>query len=115
MDSSAFFWLQIVQLILVTDSSAFLVTDSLVFLVTDSSVFLVTDSLAFTSGKSTNLFWITTPSSPMFTFSHLPPVPLVPLVSLVSLVPLVSPVSHSPVRLQHFQHLILLYIPKRDF
>ena len=36
--------------------------DSLVFLVTGSSAFSVTDISAFTSGKSTNLFWITTPS-----------------------------------------------------
>ena len=39
----------------------------------DSPAFLVTDSLAFTSGKSTNLFWITTPSLQCLHFhtSHL--------------------------------------------
>ena len=87
------FFLRIVQLFLVTDSSAFFSYGQFIFLVTDSSVFLVTDSLffqlqiaqffqlqiaqffqlqivhflvtdssAFTSGKSTNLFWITTSS-----------------------------------------------------
>ena len=43
-------------------SHFFSITDSSAFLVMDSLAFLVTDSLAFTSGKSTNLFLITTPS-----------------------------------------------------
>ena len=67
--------------------------DSSAFLVTDSSV---TDSSAFTSGKSTNLFLITTPFPLMFTFSHLPPVSLVPPVPLVSPVPFLSAFSLVP-------------------
>ena len=72
--------------------------------------FLVTDSSAFTSGKSTNLFWITMPSPPMFTFSHLPPVSLVPLVSLVPH----SPPHSQPSQPSHSSHLSLLSHPSHN-